>query len=252
MSAWHGSPERLSDLITDLQDPFSQAAAVMVSTEAEVQRHQAYYGNAARFEYCPFFLPHLALLPRQPAQSEAAPGNGTVKLLFVGNEATRKGLPLIVAALSKLPVSVQRRASLSVVSNFRDGRVDFRGLFQVMVFSDLPYEGVSRLMSQSDVMLNAASFESYGWVFIEAMAHRLAVMAPDWEVQREIFDGGRAGVLVTPELDSVVHGLSALIDDEALRRRVGDNAHARFRDIYSPDVVAQRFIRILRDAKADG
>src|SRR3954464_9208742 len=77
---------------------------------------------AEKIRSIPFFMPHLTLAPRSTVEEKFA-GRPKLKLLFVGREARRKGLPAVLAAFQKADQLYAGRLELSVVSSFAGGAV---------------------------------------------------------------------------------------------------------------------------------
>jgi glycosyltransferase involved in cell wall biosynthesis len=120
----------------------------------------------------------------------------------------------------------------------------------------VPREDLHRLYEASDVFAMPSLSDTFGMVFLEAMAHALPVVALDRPYTREIIRDNETGLLIplasgsvrwlTDEgsftmnsdvfvtrvlesevdeviVDGVVDRLGRLVADEALRRRLGDN-----------------------------
>ena len=62
---------------------------------------------------------------------------------------------------------------------------------------------VLALMRDSHVLVNVSHIESFGMVFLEGMSQGMLCLGPDWEVQREIFDEGRAGMNMRCEVGTL-------------------------------------------------
>jgi glycosyltransferase involved in cell wall biosynthesis len=123
----------------------------------------------------------------------------------------------------------------------------------------VPREDLHRLYEASDVFAMPSLSDTFGMVFLEAMAHALPVVALDRPYTREIIRDNETGLLIplasgsvrwlTDEgsftmnsdvfvtrvleseveeviVDGLVDRLGRLVADEALRRRLGDNGRA--------------------------
>jgi glycosyltransferase involved in cell wall biosynthesis len=226
-------------------DLFHRAAAVQVSTEAEAKRHAAMFPDiAGRFIPVPFYTPHIEACPRAALDRhlDALP----VRLLFVGNNAVRKGLPELLQAFMLLPERLRKRSSLTIVSNFDRGKVSLPASDRIRVIRGASPMVVAEEMRRAHVLVNAAHFESYGFVFVEAMAQGLACVAPPWEVQRELFDGGRAGVLTPCDVHAVGEAIERLIEDDLYRLHLALAGWQRFQERYAPEVVGRRYAEMFR------
>jgi glycosyltransferase involved in cell wall biosynthesis len=226
---------------------FSRAAAVLVSTEAERARILGQFPElAGKLHACPFLMPGVTV---QPDTLRKHVGTETVRVLFVGNQARRKGLADVYGAWARLAPEVLAKAHLTVVSRFLDGEVEPPTVPNVTVLRGAPHTQVLDLMRASHVLLNPARFESYGFVFIEAMAAGAVPVGPGWEVQRELLDDGAAGVLIVPGDVSALRGaIEGLAQDDARRTEMASRGLDLFEKHYAPAVVAERLRQILVSA----
>ncbi len=228
------------------------ATAVQVSTEAEAERLGRYFPDIAdRFVAVPFFTPHVHACEQESLQKHLEPG--PVRILFTGNQAWRKGLDLLLEAFLGLDESLQKRAELTVISNFVPPAVALPVHRRITILRGADNARVMQEMARSHIFVNVARFESYGLVFHEAMSQGLACLAPNWEVQRELFDNGAAGRLLSPRADAIRLALEELIPDPQQRFRLGTAAWLRFRRRYAPEIVARQYAKLFHSlaAKAD-
>ena len=227
---------------------FEKARFVQVSTQAEAVRLSAWFPQIAdKFVAIPFFLPDV-----QPISSESleekVKRTGVLRCLFVGHEAKRKGLARVYDAFSGLPHDIQNRVHLTVVSSQTDGRIPAPALPNLKVSDALPHEQVQRLIRESDVLLMPSLFESYGLVYLEAMAQGTIPVVPDWEVQRELVDYGKAGIIFKSDPVEISQALQSLYNDIDLRRHLAFNARERFEQHFAPSVVAKKLSSMFQQA----
>jgi len=88
--------------------------------------------------------------------------------------------------------------------------------------------------------------EGFGIVFLEAAATGVPQLAGDSGGAAEAVQDGTTGLVIDPpdDVDAVARALTRLLDDDDLRRRMGQAARARTVENFSTDVLAAR----LRDA----
>ena len=226
---------------------FRRAAFIQLSTEAEARRHAALFPDIAdRFVAIPFFTPHIEPCP--PESLSRHFDTGPIKLLFVGGQAWRKGLDLLLDAFAALPTSLRNQATLTIVSNLDRSKIHVPAGDHITLLQGADTNRVLAEMRQSHIFINVARFESYGLVFHEAMSQGLACLAPDWEVQRELFDDGRAGKLLPPTAEAIRTALEDLIPNAAARHTLGKAAWTRFRERYAPAIVAKQYADFFRHA----
>jgi glycosyltransferase involved in cell wall biosynthesis len=227
---------------------FAQARFVQVSSVAEADR----LGNCMpeireRFRPVPFFLPYLRAIDEDSVSRKHADPE-VVEFVFVGREAHRKGLPEVVAALEGIDFGHMENARLTVVSDFRDGPVILPTWPNLRHEVSLPRTEVVELFDRAHVMLMPSRFESYGFVYLEAMSRGVVPVVPNWEVQREIVDQGRCGVVVNTDSGQIADAVVRLLTDGKFRLELALHARQRFVAEYAPATVAQRYADLFRDA----
>ena len=228
---------------------FARAASVQVSTEAEAIRlNRTFPELRGRFVPIPFFLPYLEGVPEQSLERHTSPE--TVEILFVGNDARRKGLDLLLSAFAGMPRGTRSRAHLTVVSNFDGQKIDLPNMDDITVYDGLPQPAVMALMRRAHVLVNVARFESYGFVFPEAMAQGAVCVGPAWEVQRELLDDGRAGVNLPCDAGAIQAALVRLIEDDSYRLQLASAGWRRFNRKYAPQVIAALYAASFRSVVA--
>jgi glycosyltransferase involved in cell wall biosynthesis len=205
----------------------------------------------ARMHVLPFFLPHLAAVDEASIHAKFAQA-GPLRLLFVGREARRKGLPELLAAFETLSAKRPGALALTVVSSFSDGPVRLPSLPNLSHLPQLDREAVQREMRASHLLLMPSHFEGYGWAYLEAMAAGAIPVATDAPIQREILADGNAGVLTAPDPARLEADLLPLIDDRAAARELALRAWNRCRQNYLPESVAHRMFEVFNEAKALG
>ncbi len=204
------------------------------------------------------------LFPAAPDRS----GRDHVTVLFVGRFEKRKGIDLLLAATAQV---LAQRTDVSVVlagrndlpaehgapyaSEFQErhrdapwfDRVDFPG-----VVDD---DRLEQLLAGADIFVAPSRFESFGLVYTEAMMASLPVIALDAGAAREVIVDGSTGLLVSPDVDSLVSALHRLCDDSGLRAQMGLDGRARFESMYSVGAMADRaeeLFRTVADATTSG
>jgi glycosyltransferase involved in cell wall biosynthesis len=229
---------------------FARCAVVHVSTQAEVDRLERTFPTlAGRFFGAPFFVPNAKAAPPNILAKHADARD--IEILFVGDQARRKGLDVLVEGFRRLSPRIRSRAKLTIVSRQTDGPVTIPEDERIEVFYGLPHGAVLERMRRAHILAVPSRFESYGLVFLEAMSQGTVPVAPNWEVQREILDFGRAGSLVQAgNAEALRETLEHLVDDDIQRSILARNAVERFDANYSPRQVAGRFYEMFQLATA--
>lgn len=106
-------------------------------------------------------------------------------------------------------------------------------------------EALRREYFAADVFCLPSLQEGFGIAFLEAMAASLPVVAARAAAVPELVPDGEVGLLVPPrDPESLAAALARLLDDEALRRRLGEAGRRRV-ERYDWQVVAREFLQAL-------
>ncbi|MBI4297930.1 MAG: glycosyltransferase family 4 protein [Chloroflexi bacterium] len=163
--------------------------------------------------------------------------DGKLNILFVGRMEKRKGLHYLLGAFRRVKARLPE-CRLLVVGP-RDGAgpeyeslADLYGLKDVVFIGNVPYEDMPRFYSSAHVFCAPATGqESFGIVLLEAMASGKPIVASDIEGYATVLTHGQEGLLVPPEDEEALAGaLLHLLEDEALRRRMGAMGWFRAQD----------------------
>lgn len=205
--------------------------------------------QAGKMRCLPFFLPHLTALPEAEIAKKFT-GMDTMQCLFVGREARRKALPEVLAAFQELAATFPSRLHLKIVTNFADGAVDVPVGPNIELLGETPRNEVQRLLEQSHLLLVPSHFESYGWIYLEAMAAGCIPVAAAGATQKEILDEGRAGIPVGPDPTQIRDSLMPYLLHSERLLPLAFAASRHCRKEYFPDVIAKRFQEIGEEAIA--
>jgi glycosyltransferase involved in cell wall biosynthesis len=178
-------------------------------------------------------------------------------LVFTGRLVPHKGLEVVLRAIPELPVDV---VMLVIGSGPRLGelirlarrlRISERVRFCPAVSDvDLP-----RYLSCGDLFVFPSQnrLEGFGLAIAEAMAVGLPVLIPDMPGVREVIEPGKEGLLAEPLLVAdFAAKIRLLLDDEPLRRRMGQAARARAEERYGLATVVEQLLKVYRDLIAAG
>jgi len=198
-------------------------------------------------------LNELALRDGETAAADAVRGGlGSPIVLFVGVLRYYKGLDVLLRAMAKVP-----HARLVIAGRGRErtglealaarlgisGRVTFAG--------EVP--GVRRrvLLHAADVFVlpSIDRSEAFGIAQLEAMACGTPVVSSDLPTGIRLANrDGETGVLVPPgDPDALAGALNRLLDDPALRARLGRAAKARVEALFTAERMAADTLRVYRE-----
>jgi glycosyltransferase involved in cell wall biosynthesis len=212
-----------------------------------------HYGRSARPRFA--FNPPGFDLP--PCSREEGAG-GEVRLLIVGQLVARKRVDTALSALSALrhyswSLQVVGEGHLrgdlerQAVEMGLGGRVHFRGF----------HPDPAAFYHQADLLLFPSRSESLGFVLLEAMSHGvpcLAIRADGvnyWNVNEEIIDDGRTGVLADGEVD-FGRRLESILRRPGQLARLGQAARRHVAENHAWDRHIDRYEGLFGEMLAEG
>ena len=178
------------------------------------------------------------------------PVKDKLQILFVGGDFPRKGgFDLLHCFETHFQAHFQDRCELHLVTSYPLSNLP-PGVF---VYSDIrPYSAeLIERYRQADLYVMPTTNEAYGHVFIEAMASGLPVVATHINAIPEIIADGETGILIPPgDTSALKNALQQLIDDPALRLRMGEAGRLRAITQFDAHTCYQRYVDALKDISA--
>lgn len=181
------------------------------------------------------FVVHPGIEP--PETSARAPAGRPVVIGIVGRLQPWKGQHRVLLAVAMLRTLGLDVAALVVGGSAHGLSPGYEDRLRAMV-AQLGLDGyatftgqvedVSPHLSAMDVFVSASEREPFGIVLLEAMAHRLPVVAVGDAGPTDIVIPGETGTLVAaPDAALIADALVPLVEDPGLRRAMGERGHAR-------------------------
>ncbi|MFQ5599178.1 MAG: glycosyltransferase family 4 protein [Candidatus Krumholzibacteriia bacterium] len=197
-----------------------------------------------------------------PAPSRRSGQN--VRMLFLGMVSARKGLDELLQALLELLRQGCRSFELDVVGDeeFHGELLRYRRLYHDAGLDDWVHFHGARIgpaklhfLQRSQIFVLPSRSESFGIANLEAMACGLALISTRTGAIPEYLEDGVHALLVEPgDAVGLARALRRLLEDAALRERLGRAACERVRD-YDWAQVAERlgavYARVLGIVEAD-
>jgi len=235
-------PETLGFLFRATLRRVDCLVAITRETEAYLT---ARYG-ADRVRYVPNFLSHEC-----GAESSYAKGSGRPRprVLFVGWLIEAKGIPELLAAAARLP-----QADFEIVGPYsNEYRSTLNGLLgaageHVHLIGFEEHTRVLERYAVSDAFVLPSRDEGFPLVILEAMAAGLPIVSTRVGAVEDMVRDGIDGFLVEAgDIDALADRLKRLVDDKALRQRMGSSAARHVRECFSFDIVAEKIRAIYRE-----
>jgi glycosyltransferase involved in cell wall biosynthesis len=170
--------------------------------------------------------------------SERRAESAQVVITFLGKLSEAKGLLTLLQALAALPQSEMRYVlcvgGTGDVSTFDDWVKD-HGLTDRVVFKGwVAGEVKARLLTDTQIFVLPSRSEGFPVSVVEAMAFGTAIVSTQIPGVIDAIRSGQDGLLVYPgDRDGLRDALWQLLNDRALRERLGASARQRFLDLFT-------------------
>jgi glycosyltransferase involved in cell wall biosynthesis len=161
-----------------------------------------------------------------PSASREAPRPDETRILFVGSNFQRKGLPTLIRALPKVLVRIPN-VMLYVIGKDPNQEALHRLCQRMKVESHvrflggLPHTEVLKHFAQVDLFVMPSLIEGFGIVFLEAMAAGVPVIGSSLGGTREVITDGVNGFLVKPlDPQGLAHKICVALENKSLREQL--------------------------------
>ncbi|MDQ2899008.1 MAG: glycosyltransferase, partial [Acidobacteriota bacterium] len=236
---WPATPDL--DLCCELEGlAVRRASGVVGSTRAILSSvSERYQLEPALAAVIPFGLD----LPRR------APGTtltASKRVLFVGRLERRKGIHILLEAIPRVldacPTAVfdvvGRDVEESSAETWRVAHPELRD--RVLFHGEVSDERLSQFYDDCDVLAAPSLYESYGLIFVEAMARGKAVVGTSAGGIPEVVRHGETGLLVPPgDSTALAHALIHVLEDEPDRNRMARAASDNYVKQFSQEAMAR-------------
>lgn len=188
-------------------------------------------------------------------------GGSEINILFVGIWFERKGGPILLEAYRRL-VKKYSNLSLTVIGPIpkRIKNEDLRIKQSLRSSSASPdaglknYDYVPREKLMREFFPRADIFvivppkvEGFGFALLEAMSFGIPVVVSQVCALPELVEDGKTGFVIKPgSVGELVNRLEVLVKNQALRKKMGENARRRFEDKFSIEKSNETLLKIYR------
>ena len=198
---------------------------------------------------------HLGIPLRPDQKLKRTLDDKAVRVLFVGRLQRRKGIHCLLQAIPKVMEAVpnvrfeiagQDTGDAPQYGTYCDY---FTGIGPKEAIEATTFHGrvdedkLSRLYADSDIVVAPSLSESYGLIYVEAMASAKPVIAFQSGAAQEIIEQGRSGILVeTNNISELAFAITKLAGNPALRREMGGHGYLRAGTSFSVDAMVRKTI----------
>jgi glycosyltransferase involved in cell wall biosynthesis len=234
------------------------ADALVASTRFHANMIERHYGlPAGTIRILPLGLDIATL---QTSISPRSPG--PFRVLYVSRLEKRKGTQTLLDAVPSVLQSHPDTEFYFVGSDRKhaDGGTTHEEYFRakypqcvnnVKFLGVVSAEDLTKWYQSADLFVVPSVYESFGLIYIEAMAAGLAVVGGRGGGIPEVIADGETGFLTEPnDVADVVRRVNQLIADGELRERMAKAGRARVEQRFSRELMAQNTEQVYRDAIA--
>lgn len=235
--------------------------AVHADSSAIISEIHEKYGIAFDRSRVDVIHPGMSDWTRLPAVSAGLLPEGSVRILFVGRLERRKGIDVL---LGILPMMIAKYPQLyaDIVGNdaiaSQNGET-YRAMFEkeasteardrVRFHGEVAEERLRGFYRDCDIVVLPSRFESFGLVVLEAMMFGKPAVACRSSGMMEVAEDGQTALLAAPGNESsLADCLERLIEDPALRHRLGAAGRRRYEATFTPEIMARRVVALMRAA----
>jgi len=173
--------------------------------------------------------------------------------LFVGRLADQKDPLLLIQAIHQLPPEIRERLHLTLVGSgaleedVRRAILNYDLVTTITLKPLLPRTEVLALMNEVDFFILTSHWEGLPRSILEAMAHSLPVIATDVGGVRDAVRPETGILIPHGDVRAAVEAMTALIEQPALRTRLGAAAHELAQHSFSLTGMCEKTEAVYRD-----
>jgi glycosyltransferase involved in cell wall biosynthesis len=190
------------------------------------------------------------------SSSQGEPRQDETRILFVGSNFQRKGLPTLIRALPQVLVRIPN-GMLYVIGKDPNQEAMHRLCQRMKVenhvryLGGLPHSEVLNHFIQADIFVMPSLIEGFGIVFLEAMAAGVPVIGSNVGGTRELIRDGVNGFLVKPlDIQGLAHKICVLLENKSLREQFISQGHQTVRRFTVKQMIEETvsyYERVIRD-----
>lgn len=233
---------RWKELIEDMGKVAKEKCIINLRSNYSLRLVHEYYPEYEyKFVNIPFLLPDLKAVSCDYALQKHT-NISNFKIAFVGAQAKRKGIDLLVKSIEILYKRGVRNFELHIVSGFTDGKINISDELPIICHGTRDYSYTMNILKNAHLYVMPSYFESFGLSYVEAMANGCIVLARNFEPQREIVNYGKAGFVINLNPEDIADKIQHVLEmEEAQRKEFVLNGLEYFKGKYDYSVVSEQW-----------
>lgn len=178
-------------------------------------------------------------------------------VLFMGRLNWIKGFGILIPAFAEI-IKKEPDAVLIIVGGDENGygetvkkMVKENGLLSNVIFTGmLEGEDKAAAYSESDVFVLPSYSENFGMALAEAMLFGLPVITTKYVGIAPDILKSKAGIIIDKDVEELAGAILNLLENAALRAKMGKNGKELVKKEFSASVVADKFLKLYNDIYA--
>ncbi|MEL4304533.1 glycosyltransferase [Methanococcoides sp. LMO-2] len=179
-------------------------------------------------------------------------GDKCIEIITASHLIKRKGVDLIINAISGLPNKYQDRIILKIIGDGPEKKY-LEELVYNLKLNNIYFEGyvkheiISKYYQNADIFISMSYSESFGQVLIEAMDAGLPSIVSKVSGFKGILAHGTTGFLINHDVEELKKYLIELIDNPQLRNEMGLNARQIVEEKYDWKIIANEYYEMYQN-----
>ena len=233
---------RLLNLNPEIRSALTFPDVLLFPTEHTADLYRSL--TSAPIEVLPYGIPPVTVTPVKPDHRR-------VHFLLLGSYEQRKGQDLFLAAIKRLPRTLQKTTVFQMVGRkldepFFDQLAQAVDQPNVLLSDGLEHDQALAVLAGADVLVCASRDETMPIAILEAMSLGKAIITTNVGGTTEwLRDGNNALIVPADDPAALARALQRCADEPELRASLGKNAQRTFRAEFSLDRLGQRFVKLI-------
>lgn len=183
-----------------------------------------------------------------PFRKEMGFGNRDIVLGIIARLVEQKGHQFLIEAFSSA-FREDHRLRLLIVGDGElkaslQNYVQAKNLDRVIFFTGYR-DNIAEILDAVDIFVHPSLWEGFGLAILEAMAMGKPVIATNVSAIPELVEDGMTGFLVpVKDVNSLAKAITKLSSDEDLRKKFGENAMEKWRELFSVDRMVAQTVKL--------
>jgi glycosyltransferase involved in cell wall biosynthesis len=180
-------------------------------------------------------------------QTDADRRDGKVTFGSLSTLTTQKGIEVLIDAVERLNNKHPDKFSVVIVGDGPlkeklTGLCSSKNLDGVITFPGWVEDANINMLPKFDVFVQSSKWEAMSVVILEAMSAGKPIVATNVGENHIVLENEKSAIIVSPnDPQGLADAMERVLDDKALRVRLGSNARQRFGDNYTVEKMAENY-----------